>query len=80
MMNSLEKLILLSLAIIRTVGNRQLSPDEQASRIQKLNAERMDLLHQTDLTDSNNTPADHARIALIQFLGHLAEKKIRSEI
>lgn len=79
-MNPLERLILFSLAIIRTIGNRQLSPDEQARRIQKLNAERTHLLQQTTFTDANRTLADNARIALVQFLGRLAEKKIRGEI
>lgn len=79
-MNPLERLILFSLAITRTIGNRQLSANEQASRIQKLNAGRVELLQQTNLTDTTKSPADGARIALIQFLGRLADKKLRREI
>ena len=79
-MNPLERLILFSLAITRTIGNRQLSANEQASRIQKLNAERVELLQQTNLTDTTKSPADGARIALLQFLGRLADTKLRQEI
>ncbi len=80
MMNPLEKQILFSLAIIRTIGSRQRSADEQAHRIQKLNAQRLRLLQQSNAEEANLTTANKTRIALIQFLGRLAEKKIRREI
>ena len=79
-MNPLERLILFSLAITRTIGNRQLSVNEEASRIQQLNARRVELLQQTNLTDTTKSPADGARIALLQFLGRLADTKLRQEI
>lgn len=79
-MNPLERLILFSLAITRTIGSRQLSATEQASRIQTLNARRVALLQQTNLTDTTKSHADGARIALLQFLGRLANTKLRREI
>lgn len=79
-MNPLERLILFSLAITRTIGNRQLSATEQAQRIQTLNARRVELLQQTKLTATTKSPADGARIALLQFLGRLADTKLRQEI
>lgn len=80
MMHPLEKQILLSLAIIRTIGNRQKSADEQATRIQKLNRQRMQLLASINTGNETLSNADRARVSLIQFLGRLAERKIRSEI
>ncbi len=79
-MHPLEKQILLSLAIIRTIGNRQKSADEQATRIQKLNRQRMQLLASINTGNETLSNADRARVSLIQFLGRLAERKIRSEI
>lgn len=79
-MNPLEKQILLSLAIIKTIGNPQQSPDKQASRIQKLNAQRVQLLRSVNMAEETLTSADRTRVSLIRFLGRLAEKKIRREI
>lgn len=79
-MHPLEKQILLSLAIIRTIGNRQKSADEQATRIQKLNRQRMQLLASINTGNKTLSSADRARVSLVQFLGRLAERKIRSEI
>ena len=79
-MNPLEKQILLSLAIIRTIGNQQKTTDEQAKQIQKLNQQRRHLLTVTNMADGTVSTADKTRISLIQFLLRLAEKKIRQEI
>lgn len=80
MTGSPEKLLLLSLRILKTAANQRISLDQKGLRIQKLNKMRMDFLAGQGNAESHPRPGDSARLALIKYLSKSSEKLIRGQI
>ena len=70
-----EKILLLSLRILRELSRTSRTPDQRALRIIEWNREREDLLKNLDMV-AVTSPADLARLEIISLLN----KKIRSNL
>lgn len=77
-LSPLERVLTLSIRILKTTLNCQVSLEQKGVRIQNLNSARADLL--SEIEDIASNPADNARIALIRYIDKLSKKKIREQL
>lgn len=80
MISALEKIVVLSLAIIKAAQDSSKNPQENGLRIQRLNERRLTVLRPDAYAALSTENGDEARIALIQYLGQAAAEKIRQLI
>jgi hypothetical protein len=64
--------------IFKVSQNDRISLDDKGARIQRLNSQRSAVLAEIRTMDSN--AGDNARIALIQYLDRLSDRKIRAQL
>lgn len=74
----LERVLTLSMRIFKVSQNDRISLDDKGARIQRLNSQRSAVLAEIRTMDSN--AGDNARIALIQYLDRLSDRKIRAQL
>lgn len=77
-LSPLERVLTLSMKILKTSLSSRIPLEQKGRLLQKLNARQADAL--AKMTELTTTPANNARVALIQYLGRLAESKIREQL
>jgi hypothetical protein len=74
----LERVLTLSMRILKASLNPRISLEQKGLLVQKLNARQADAL--AAMTGLTSTAANDARTALVQYLGKLSEKRIREQL
>lgn len=77
-LSPLERVLTLSMRILKTSLNARITLDQKGRLLRKLNARQADAL--AAITELTSTPANDARIALIQYVDTLSDKKIREQL
>jgi len=73
-----EKILLLSLSILRAANSQSLSAPEKSVYISRLSARRMALLEKSQDT-SGSGAAEDARHALVRFFGALSARRLTAD-
>jgi hypothetical protein len=79
-MTPLEKILLLSLRILKTSTNPKISLEQKGLRIEHFNAQRAALLPLLESASHTSGTGDGARFALIAFLDSLSQRKIKTQL
>ena len=73
-----ERLLVLSLRLLKVAANDRLDSERKGVILQKLSGEREKTLHEISL--DRLSAADKARIEIAAYFGHLAAQRVKAEL
>mgnify|MGYP003598161050 CR=1 FL=1 len=73
-----ERLLVLSIRLLKTAANPKFGSERKGVILQKLSGEREKTLHEISL--DRLSAADKARIEIAAYFGHLAAQRVKAEL